>query len=71
MSATKPLCLYYPTTVVIVDDNRTFLNNVVDNLTGNMRYKLFSSPKKALQFLQGQRKKIVTPKAFLAAWIIL
>ncbi len=65
MSATKPLCFYYPTTVVIVDDNQTFLESLPDNLSKSATYKLFDSPVNALEFFEHQRQHLPTPEDFL------
>jgi len=65
MSATKPLCFYYPTTIVIIDDNKTFLESLPDNLNKSANYKLFDSPIEALAFFESQRQHLPTPEAFL------
>ncbi|MCD6047072.1 MAG: Response regulator receiver [Gammaproteobacteria bacterium] len=65
MPAIKTLCFYHPTTVVIVDDNKTFLENLPDNLSNATSYKLFDSPVEALAFLEAQRPNLPTPDDFL------
>lgn len=52
MSATKTCCFFYPTTVVIVDDNYAFLENLPDNLEDSINYQLYTSPQKALDDLK-------------------
>ncbi len=64
MSATKPLCFYYLTQVVIVDDNKTFLENLPDNLNDALKYHLFCSPKEALAYLEKQKSALLKPEDF-------
>lgn len=47
-------CLKFPTTLVIVDDNPNFLNNLELILGGAYPYKSFSSAKEALAFIKKQ-----------------
>jgi CheY-like chemotaxis protein len=47
-------CLKFPTTLIIVDDNPEFLNNIELILGGEYPYKSFSSAKEALAFIKKQ-----------------
>ena len=51
MTSPKIICFYHPTSVVIVDDNTVFLENLPENLSGISQYKLFNFPEKALTYL--------------------
>lgn len=65
MTTTKPIFFYYPTPVVIVDDNKLFLENLPENLDPNSKYELYESPKKALSLLKKQKKSLLTLEDFI------
>lgn len=65
MSTDKLCCFYYPTTVVILDDNQAFLENIIPNLNKNSAYELFDSPYKSLQFLEKKKPDLPTFEDFL------
>ena len=46
-------CCYYPTTVVFIDDNRSFLDNVLLGLNPNISACSFTDPTEAIKYLQG------------------
>lgn len=46
------LPFYYPTTIMLVDDNPRFLNSISLQLAEDLPYRLFDSPYKALEFLE-------------------
>lgn len=56
MKSPKIICFYHPTSVVIVDDNTVFLENLPENLSDKTHYKLFNFPEKALAYLEDQKK---------------
>jgi CheY-like chemotaxis protein len=64
MKTAKPQCFYYPTTVIIVDDNQTFLDNLPSNLSDRSLYTLFDTPLEALKFLQEHQNNLPTPEDF-------
>ena len=45
-------CCYYPTTVIFIDDNESFLNNILLDLDENMISRSFTNPQKAIEYLQ-------------------
>ncbi len=45
-------CCYYPTTVVFVDDNESFLDNVLLELDENINTRSFTEPTKAIEYLR-------------------
>jgi len=45
-----PVC-YFPTTVLFIDDKKSFLEGISLNLPSNLSYRLFDSPIKTLDFL--------------------
>lgn len=47
---------YHPTNVVIVDDNKRFLNSICFDLDESIAYRLFDKPEKALHFLKREYK---------------
>jgi CheY-like chemotaxis protein len=51
-------CFYFPTTVVFVDDNRSFLENLPLNLDPALLYKLHRYPEAALADLQFQSPQL-------------
>lgn len=69
MCAVKTLCLYHPTTVVIVDDNKAFLESFPDNLPHATHYQLFHSPKAALEFLNQLKTAAPTATDFLGSTV--
>ena len=46
-------CCYYPTTVVFIDDNQSFLDNVLLGLDANISTRSFIEPAEAIEYLQG------------------
>lgn len=65
MTNSKINCFYHPTSVVIVDDNIVFLENLPENLSDKSKYTLFDSPEKALSYLQEQKKSLFTSDDFI------
>lgn len=65
MNTDNQACFFYPTTVVILDDNRTFLDHLPSNLIQNFTYKLFDLTHEAMEFLTHQKKNIPSPNDFL------
>lgn len=49
---------YYPTTIVLVDDNQRFLENFTLHLDENLAYICFSSAKQALSLINTQTTKV-------------
>lgn len=64
MTSPKIICFYHPTSVVIVDDNTVFLENLPENLSDQSKYSLFDAPQKALEYLDGQKKLLLTSDDF-------
>src|SRR3989339_1450185 len=56
MTRFKIICFYHPSSVVIVDDNAEFLENLPENLSNQSKYTLFDSPETALTYLETQNK---------------
>lgn len=52
MSKFSPLCAYYPSAVVIVDDSQRFLTKLSLVLDTRIAYVLFSDPDQALKFIE-------------------
>ncbi len=52
----KVLPYYYPTTVVFVDDDRAFLENLVIGLEGDLASVIFDSPVDAIAFIEAGAK---------------
>lgn len=52
MDAQEIFCIYYPTTIVIVDDNKSILDNIELKIGKYIPCKTFSNPNEALAFLQ-------------------
>ena len=48
----------FPTTLIMVDDNQKFLNSFKLNLGGEIKYKVFTSAKEALKFIQQQENAL-------------
>ena len=47
-----PAVCYFPSTVVLIDDNRNFLKSIIPGLNNDKaKYKIFSRPQSALEFL--------------------
>ena len=65
MNNIKLPCYYYPTTVVIIDDNKVFLENLPANLDNKIIYKLFENTVDALQFLETKNNNSPMQKDFL------
>ena len=47
-------CFYFPTTVMLVDDNRSILDNLSLSLDPKLAFKLYDQPENALLALQSQ-----------------
>ena len=45
-------CYYHPTTVAIIDDNKSFLDNILLALDANIRTRSFVEPAKAIEYLR-------------------
>lgn len=67
MTNIKTTCFYHPTSVVIVDDNKLFLENLPENLNSQSKYTLFDSPVKALDYLDAQLKLVFTSDDFIGS----
>ncbi len=50
-------CIYYPTTVVVVDDNESVLENILLKVGKNIPCKIFSDPKEGLAYIKKTLKK--------------
>jgi CheY-like chemotaxis protein len=50
-------CIYYPTTVVVVDDNKSVLENIELKIGKYVPCKTYSNPNEALNFLQKEMKR--------------
>lgn len=48
----KLLCLYHPTTVVLVDDDERFLKQIIFNISSDLLYKTYQDPKLAIKNLE-------------------
>lgn len=44
---------YFPTTVLLVDDNQRFLKNITFQMNDNLAYQFFTDPRVALEYLNG------------------
>lgn len=58
----KLSCFYYPTTVAIVDDSKSFLNKISLELSDRLAYALFSDPSKAIDHIRKQASTSITEK---------
>lgn len=45
-------CCYFPTTLVFVDDNQSFLNSLQLKFSNNFKIKVFNNPSQAVHFLK-------------------
>lgn len=52
MKISKLPCLYHPTTCVLVDDDKFFLNSIILKLNPHIPYKTYLDPKEALSALK-------------------
>lgn len=52
MSRSKIACCYYPTTVAFVDDNKSFLDNILLEIDENINTCSFTDPTKAVEYLK-------------------
>ena len=52
MEFSKLACLYYPTTVILIDDDPAFLKSIAFRLDPRIPYKMFTNPEEALAFLK-------------------
>lgn len=52
MTKSNIACCYYPTLVVFIDDNRSFLDNVLLELDENINIRSFTEPTKAIEYLK-------------------
>jgi CheY-like chemotaxis protein len=50
-------CIYYPTTVVFVDDNKSYLQNIGYNIGRHILAKTYSDPEEALLYIQKSIEK--------------
>jgi len=48
----KLACCYYPTSVVFIDDNRSFLDNILLGFDENINTISFTEPSKAIEYLK-------------------
>ncbi len=54
----KALACYFPTTVILVDDDPAYLENVVSSLDKKLAiYKVFSDPVEALEYLNNRHQR--------------
>lgn len=56
MTSQKIAAYYYPTTVILVDDNKRFLSTVCFDLEEDVAYRLFDKPEEALRYLKQEYK---------------
>ncbi len=59
MIRTLPYC-FYPTTIVLIDDDRFLLDSIASRLNSQFRVKTFSSPVEALKFLRAYEENPFT-----------
>jgi CheY-like chemotaxis protein len=59
MSTLSVPCYFFPTNVVFVDDNQSFLNSVSLALSATLPYKTFIDPKQAITFLKNNARQSV------------
>lgn len=52
MNKTEIACYYHPTTVVFIDDNRSFLENLLFDFDENISTWSFTDPTKAVEYIQ-------------------
>ncbi len=57
MKISKLSCLYYPTTVVLIDDDPSFLKSIAFRLDPNMSYKTYLDPREALDYLKNLKSQ--------------
>lgn len=57
MDKYKISCVHYPTTVVIIDDNKAFLENMQLNLSKHTLCKTFSDPQEGLNYILKSTKE--------------
>lgn len=55
---TKPTCLYHPTTVLFLDDNKAFLNALELELSAQNKMLTFTDPNLAMQAIQSCNEDI-------------
>ena len=58
MDESEISCIYYPTTIVVVDDNESVLENIELKIGKYLPCRLYSDPKEALAFIQAQMKRV-------------
>ena len=56
MSSKKITCCYHPTTIVLIDDDKVFLNTMNLHLGRDIPCRTFTDPKQALHFLKDKYK---------------
>lgn len=59
-------CFYYPTTVVVVDDNKSFLEKFQYSIGKDILCKTYSDPEEALAYIQNTVKKDAILKHIIA-----
>ncbi len=57
-------CCYYPTTVVFVDDNQSFLDNIILSMSTSINVVSFTEPTKAIEYLNMHAISSFTQKYF-------
>jgi CheY-like chemotaxis protein len=65
MHTINSCCFFYPTTVVAVDDNEIFLNNLPYNLDKKVNYKLFSVFSEAINYIDEHKNNFPKAEDFL------
>jgi len=67
MATYLPAVCYSPTTVVLIDDDRKFLNSIEGLLDGNQAcFQFFDNPKKTLDFLINKKSDPFTKRCVLS-----
>lgn len=61
-------CFYYPTKVVLVDDNEYFLNELPNNLTNSFSYETYLDPAKALDYIVSNADKYLMPEHYFGEY---
>lgn len=56
MLTQKIAAYYYPTNVILIDDNKRYLNTVCFELDEQIAYRLFDTPEKAINYFQQNYK---------------
>ncbi|KPJ68089.1 MAG: hypothetical protein AMJ43_01410 [Coxiella sp. DG_40] len=58
MNTNNTSCFYFPTTVIIVDDNQSFLSNIVLKLDRKIPFLLSSEPGQAVEILRNNSRAL-------------